>query len=319
MCWWGHRPSRCSAGHERSRITPPSPLFGLWTEESRAVRPLQLSALPTPDGAEVLGIDGLAGTRGTLLLLADPFSFPVDTALDELAAVAPELVVIGGFASAARQRDGNRLLLDGAILTNGAVGVVLDETVPVTAVVSQGCRPIGDPLTVTRSERNILYELAGQPALDRLMDQVERLDEDDRALAARGLHIGRVIDEHHDEFGRGDFLVRGVMGADKAVGAIAVGDTVEIGTTVQFQVRDAVSADEDLRALMSGRSASGALVFTCNGRGAALFGEPDHDASVVHDSLGDAAVAGMFCAGEVGPVGGTNFVHGFTASIALIG
>ncbi len=294
-------------------------LFAVWSGSPTGVRPVRLTAAPHPDGPEVRGLDGLAGSSGTLLLLADPFSFPVDTVLSDLAGIAPGLQVMGGMASAARQRDGNRLLLDGAIHTDGAVGVLLDQSIPVTPVVSQGCRPFGDPLTVTRAERNIIYELAGRPALERLMDQVENLDESDRALAARGLHIGRVIDEQRDHFGRGDFLIRGVMGADKEAGAVAVGESIGVGTTVQFQVRDAVSADEDLRALMDGRSATGALVFTCNGRGSALFGVPDHDASVVLEALGSAAVAGMFCAGEVGPVGGVNFVHGFTASIALIG
>ena len=172
---------------------------------------------------------------------------------------------------------------------------------------------------MTRAERNVLYELAGRPALDRLMELVGSLDDHERALAARGLHIGRVIDEHRMDFGRGDFLIRGVLGGDREAGAVAVGDEVEVGATVQFQVRDAASADEDLRELMAGRAAAGALVFTCNGRGSALFGVPDHDAEVVSESLALAPVAGMFCAGELGPVGGRNFVHGFTASIALFG
>jgi small ligand-binding sensory domain FIST len=293
--------------------------FGLWTDSHRSVRSVRLTAAPTPDGPEFRGIDVLAGETGTLILVNDPFSFPVEAVLEELAVMAPDLTVIGGMASAARQRGGNRLLLDGELHTDGAVGVLLDPSVPVRPVVSQGCRPFGEPQTVTRAERNIVYELAGRPALDRLLEQVERLDDADRALAAKGLHIGRVIDEHRDVFGRGDFLVRGVVGADKAVGAIAIGDSVDIGTTVQFQVRDAESADEDLRSMMADRSASGALVFTCNGRGSALFGTPDHDAAVIHEALGDAAVAGMFCAGEIGPIGGANFVHGFTASVALIG
>ncbi|MFI5044423.1 MAG: FIST N-terminal domain-containing protein [Acidimicrobiales bacterium] len=293
--------------------------FGLWTDSRRSVRSVRLTAAPTPNGPEFRGIDKLAGEAGTLILVSDPFSFPVEEVLDELAVMAPELTVIGGMASAARQRGGNRLLLDGELHSDGAVGVLLDPSVPVRPVVSQGCRPFGEPQTVTRAERNIVYELAGRPALDRLLEQVERLDDADRALAAKGLHIGRVIDEHRDVFERGDFLVRGVVGADKAVGAIAIGDSVDVGTTVQFQVRDAESADEDLRSMMADRSANGALVFTCNGRGSALFGTPDHDAAVIHEALGDAAVAGMFCAGEIGPIGGANFVHGFTASVALIG
>ena len=126
-----------------------------------------------------------------------------------------------------------------------------------------------------------------------------------------------MIDEQQDTFGRGDFLVRNVMGADPEEGDIVIGDTAEVGSTVQFQVRDADSADEDLRRLLSGQHGHAALVFTCSGRGSHLFGEPGHDARLVHEQVGRGAVAGMFCAGELGPVGGRNFVHGFTASVVL--
>jgi small ligand-binding sensory domain FIST len=190
---------------------------------------------------------------------------------------------------------------------------------PRKAVVSQGCRPIGRPYIVTRGDGHLIYELGGSPALDRLLTTLERLPPVDRQLAERGLHCGVVIDETKDEFERGDFLIRGVLGADRATGAVAVGDTIAVGSTVQFQVRDAASADEDLHALLSGRTGRGALVFTCNGRGRRLFGTPDHDAILVGDLLGTSAVAGMFCAGELGPVGGRNAVHGFTASIAIFG
>ena len=293
-------------------------MFAAWFG-GPAVAPVRLDAVAGPEGPVVRGDGPLAGATGTLLLLADPFSFPVDRFLETLAEESPDLAVIGGMASAARQPGGNRLVLDGALHDGGAVGALIDPSVPVTAVVSQGCRPIGDPLTVTRAERNVVYELAGRPALERLLGVVDTLGDHERALAAQGLHVGRVIDEHQLDFGRGDFLVRGVLGGDRDAGAVAVGDEVEVGSTLQFQVRDADSADEDLRELMDGRRADGALVFTCNGRGSRLFGAPDHDASVISEALDGAPVAGMFCAGELGPVGGRNFVHGFTASIALFG
>ena len=294
-------------------------MFAAWLD-GPSVTPIRMDTVPGPEGPELVGADRLMdGAAGTLLLLADPFSLPVDRVLAQLAHASPDLQVIGGLASAARQPGGNLVVLDGALHRQGAVGALLPPEVAVTPVVSQGCRPIGEPLTVTRAERNVLYELAGRPALDRLMELVGSLDDHERALAARGLHIGRVIDEHRMDFGRGDFLIRGVLGGDREAGAVAVGDEVEVGATVQFQVRDAASADEDLRELMAGRAAAGALVFTCNGRGSALFGVPDHDAEVVSESLALAPVAGMFCAGELGPVGGRNFVHGFTASIALFG
>jgi small ligand-binding sensory domain FIST len=189
--------------------------------------------------------------------------------------------------------------------------------VQLTTVVSQGCRPIGTPLVVTRAHGTLMHELAGEPPLHRLIEQAQDLPQGDIALINRGLQLGVVIDEHKLEFDRGDFLIRNVLGADRETGAIQVGEEVEVGTTVQFQVRDAQSADEDLRELLLGRSADGALLFSCNGRGTNLFPVPDHDATVISDMLGPVPVGGFFAAGEIGPVAGRNFLHAFTASVAL--
>ncbi len=252
-----------------------------------------------------------------LILLTDPFTFPADGFLERLQQSAPGLTVIGGMASAARSPGGNRLVLDGAVHDSGAVGVLLDPSAVSGTVVSQGCRPVGQAYVVTRAEDNVIHDLAGVPALDRLRELVAALEPSDRSLVEHGLHVGRVIDEQQERFGRGDFLIRNLMGADPEVGAIAIGDVAEVGSTVQFQVRDADSADEDLRHLLAGHHGGAALVFTCNGRGINLFGEPDHDARLVHEQVCKGAVAGMFCAGELGPVGGRNFVHGFTASVVL--
>ena len=190
-----------------------------------------------------------------------------------------------------------------------------DRVIP---VVSQGCRPVGSPFAVTRAEGNIIFELGGKPALDRLQEVAAAATDADRRLLSEFVHIGRAIDERKIEFDRGDFLMRNVLGADPRVGAIMVNDLVEVGSTVQFQVRDAVSAGEDLAQLMSSRTAEAALLFTCNGRGSHMFPAPDHDASLVSESLGRVPLAGMFCAGELGPIGGRNFVHGFTASVVLV-
>jgi small ligand-binding sensory domain FIST len=253
-----------------------------------------------------------------LLLLVDPFSFAVDDLIGRLALDRPGLPLLGGIASAAQGPGGNRLALDGAIHSTGAVGALIGPGVHLSTVVSQGCRPVGRPLVVTRSERNFLYELAGRPALERLLEMAkDSMSERDIQLVNQGLHLGVVIDEHRTDFGRGDFLVRNVLGADQANGAIAVGDEVEVGTTVQFHVRDADSADEDLRKLLDFQEADAVLLFTCNGRGTRLFGAPNHDAEVIGDLLADPPLAGFFAAGELGPVGGRNFLHGFTASMAL--
>ena len=254
-----------------------------------------------------------------LLLLADPYSFPAEPLLRWIDETHPGLPVVGGMASAGRGPGGNRLALGGAVRTTGAVGVLLGPGIDVETVVSQGCRPFGHPLVVTKAHGNVIFELAGRPALERLVGQAqEALDEHEvRLLEAGGLHLGRVIDEHREQFGPGDFLVRSVLGADRSSGAVAVGDVVPVGTTVQFHLRDAASAEEDLRKMLRGRRADAALLFTCNGRGTRLFGAPDHDVGVLAEELGRPPVAGFFAAGELGPLCGQNFLHGFTASVAL--
>ena len=292
------------------------PAVALWAGHTGPVAPFHVRVTPTADGNAVVGWPDVRQTSA-LLLLADPFTFPTDEVLQHLAEDRPGLPVAGGLASASPAPGGNRLVVDDRVLSDGAVGAYLDVDLDVAAVVSQGCRPVGDPFVITKAEGNIVYELAGRPALERLQDVARTLDEPDRQLLAQGVHLGRVIDESKTTFGPGDFLVRNVLGGDPSNGAIAVGDLVDVGSTAQFQVRDAASADGDLRHLLDGRSADGALLFTCNGRGTRLFGRPDHDAEVVAEGVRGGAVAGMFCAGELGPVGRRNFLHGFSASVVL--
>jgi small ligand-binding sensory domain FIST len=305
-----------------------TPAVSLWAALTGPLAPVRLWAEfdhDAPDeGGDVRAPliagwpDELAFEPQALLLLADPFTFPVDLLLQGLATDHPGLPVLGGMASAARSPGGNRLVLNQAVYTDGAVGVLIGPGVTVSSVVSQGCRPIGRPLAVTRAEGNIIYELAGQPALQRLVQMAkDGMSVHDVELINQGLHMGIVIDEHKVDFGRGDFLIRNVIGADRANGAIAIGESVEVGTTVQFHVRDADAADEELRELLADRRADGVLLFTCNGRGSRLFAKPDHDAGVIGDLLDDPPLSGFFAAGELGPVGGRNFVHGFTASMAL--
>jgi small ligand-binding sensory domain FIST len=312
----------CAAGTVvgGDREVEDEPAVSLWVGDTGRVEPFHLTTVSTPDGDALVGWpEAVPEGASALLLLADPFSFPVEPFLERLSHDRPGLPVVGGLASAARGPGGNRLVVDDRYVSGGAVGCFLGPDVVVTPVVSQGCRPVGDPFTVTRSERNVVYELAGKPALERLQELAGGMAPEDRELLRRGLHLGRVVDEHKVEFDRGDFIVRNVLGGDQRTGAIAVGDLVDVGATTQFLVRDADSADEDLRHLMAGRHADGALVFTCNGRGTHLFGVPDHDAGIVSAALPGAAVAGMSCAGELGPVGGRNFLHGFTASVVLLG
>ena len=293
------------------------------------VMPVRLEMLTTTDGEPaVIGWPGDPFSEqdgdadpGTLLLFADPFTFRSEILLERVtegSVGTPGLQVIGGLASAAMHPGGNRLTVDGETHRSGAVGAYLrGGSVEVGTVVSQGCRPVGKPYIVTRAEGQFLIELGGRSALARFQETVAGATEEERELMRTGPQIGCVVDEARDEFDRGDFLVRGVLGADQNVGAIAVGDVVPVGRTVQFHIRDAASADEDLRAHLAGARADAALLFTCNGRGLHLFGEADHDASTVSELVGPIPLAGCFCAGEVGPIGDQNFLHGFTASLAL--
>ena len=257
------------------------------------------------------------------LLLADPFSTPVDEVLALMADRCPGATAIGGLAGGGHDLGENRMLLDDEVYEGGLVGVAVSGPVRIRTVVSQGCRPIGERYVVTKAERNVIYELGGTPALDRLQAAFESLSEEERRIAHRALHVGVVIDEHHNRFERGDFLVRNLIGADRSSGSVAIGDVVREGQTVQFHVRDARSASEDLNLLLAAeqsrqaRPTLGALVFSCCGRGQGLFGRPHHDVTAVRERVGDVPIAGFFAQGEIGPVGGSNFLHGYTASVAL--
>ena len=281
------------------------------------ILPVRLTAVEAPDGRHLIGWPDDLDDAHTLLVLGDPFTLPPELLLDGAAVRAPGLRVIGGLASAGARPGVNRLVLDGQIHLDGAVGLALSGGAPIGTVVSQGCRPLGEPFTVTASHGQFIESLGGAPALERLQETAAAATEAERDLLRRGVHLGIAVDEQRDELGRGDFLIRNVIGGDRESGAIAVGARVEVGTTVRFQVRDAASADEDLALLLGGEAGAAALLFTCNGRGSHLFGEPDHDALAVQGALGPIPLAGMACAGEIGPVGPGNHLHGFTASVAL--
>ena len=296
-----------------------SPALSVWAAriDAAELTPVTLRIQETPDGPALVGWPRLDSPPGSLLLFADPFTFPVDAFLQRVNRDLPGLQVIGGLASAAGSPGGNRLVLDDQVLDEGAVGVIVEGGIEVRTLVSQGCRPIGRPYVVTAATQNLVEELGGRSAIERLQEVAAAASPEERELLRRGLHVGLVVDEHKAEFGRGDFLVRNLLGADEQSGALAVGETVSVGQTVQFHVRDADAADDDLKELLGEADADAALLFTCNGRGRSLFAVPDHDAGRVEKLLGPIPLAGAFCAGEIGPVGGRNFLHGFTASLAL--
>ena len=268
------------------------------------------------EGGRELGPEPESGRL--VVLLADPFSFPAEAWLESRRSEGAGVLAVGGMASGGATPGSNRLALDGDIYREGAVGLVVESPAGIKAVVSQGCRPIGAPMIVTKAEGNVVRELGRRPAAEVFRELYEGLDERDRRLVHGGLFLGRVVNEYQESFRRGDFLVRNVIGADDA-GGLAVSDAVRVGRTVQFHVRDAETADEDLVDALAdpGGRPSGALLFTCNGRGRRLFPAPDHDASALRDAFGPLPVAGFFAMGEIGPVGGQTFLHGFTAVSAL--
>jgi small ligand-binding sensory domain FIST len=277
------------------------------------------AAVQTDGGIAVLGFPEL-DDPGLVALFVDPFTFPAGPFLTRLNEALEEIPLVGGIAAGGGRPGTQALILDDVVHAEGAVGAIVSG-LPILAVVSQGCRPLGREAVITRCEGNVVYELAGRPAVERLREEIAALSFEERALAARGLLAGLVIDENRPQYDTGDFLMRGLLGADEATGALALGETVRVGQTVRFFVRDAASADADLRRALAdvpgrGRPA-GALLFTCNGRGTNMFPEPDHDARAVAEALGTEAVAGFFCAGEIGPVGGKAFLHGFTATLAV--
>jgi small ligand-binding sensory domain FIST len=259
----------------------------------------------------------------TFVLFPDPYSIDAQKLLDSLNTAYPLQPVLGGLASGGQAASSCGLFLNGQVV-HGAVGLSLTGNFTLRTVVSQGCKPIGDPQIITRCENHIIHELGGRPALEVIQAMFEALPPADQRLARSALLMGRVIDEYKETFERGDFLIRTLLGADQESGAIAVGDAFRPGQTVQLHVRDATTAREDLHALMNAiapdltdRPACGALLFSCNGRGAHLYGETDHDSRVLADTAGSIPMAGFFCNGEIGPIGNTNFLHGFTASIGI--
>jgi small ligand-binding sensory domain FIST len=274
--------------------------------------------------AEAAAIEGLPATTElgeALVLLADPYTFSAEALLANLNERRPGMPILGGLASGA-SGGATALFCGEEVLDRGAVAVTLAD-IDMIPCVSQGATPIGPEMAITAARGNLIQELASRPAIERLRDAIAELDPREQLLAAQGLMLGVVIDENQPSYDRGDFLVRPILGAEPESGTIALGERVRVGQTVRMHVRDGATADEDLREALRAQAealgvdgAAGALLFSCNGRGSHMFDVPDHDAAALQDTLG-APAAGFFCAGEIGPVGGRNFLHGFTATMAV--
>jgi small ligand-binding sensory domain FIST len=313
---------------EGAREHEDGPAISLWSAKlpGADLIPFELEFAETPDGFMCGGLPDDLGDRSSdtraVFLMGEPFSSVPQSVLDLLADELPGVPVIGGMASGGNPGE-NRLFLNDREIDQGAVGVVIRGGPQIRTVVSQGCRPIGTPFVVTKAEKNVVYELGGVSPMQRLQELYVQLPPRDQKLVEGGVHIGIALNEYQETFLRGDFLILNVVGVDKKSGALKAGGLIRVGQTVQFQIRDGETADADLRRLLERYSSehpklpAASLLFSCNGRGTRMFSTPHHDTALIQEYLGPLPLAGFFAQGELGPVGGKNYIHGFTASVAL--
>ncbi|MGF1578350.1 MAG: FIST N-terminal domain-containing protein [Gemmataceae bacterium] len=316
-----------------------SPALSLWAAKwSQPVKlhPFHLYMERTSEGLSLLGWPDVfldanvppeqiqGGQRNDcVLMLGDPYSFPADVFLRNINEHLPGLRVMGGMASGVSRPGECRMIYNDQQIDQGAIGILLEGDMTVRSVVSQGCRPIGQHMVITKAEENVIKELSGKTPYAQLQELFAQLSPEDQQLMQQGLHVGCVMNEYQEDFHQGDFLIRNVMGLEKESGALIIAEQVRVGQTIQFQVRDSGSADNDLNSLLQmdivahEKKPAGALLFSCNGRGTHMFEGSHHDAKAVGSHAGEIPTAGFFAQGELGPVGGKNFIHGFTASVVL--
>jgi small ligand-binding sensory domain FIST len=258
------------------------------------------------------------------LTFADPFHLDAESWMRTWNEAYAPHPVLGGLASGDLREQCTQVYLNGEVFEEGGVAISVGGDVKLVSVISQGCTPIGDTWTLTRVEQNLIHQIGNRPAYEVLVETVNNLSPAEQKKARGNLFIGLVVNEYLEEFHRGDFLVRNLLGGDPQSGILAVGALPRAGQTMQFQRRDAEAAVEDMNELLARmkRELAGATIYggclcSCNGRGKHLFGKPNHDAQTVQQELGPLGLAGFFCNGEIGPVGQKNFLHGYTASLAL--
>ncbi len=287
-----------------------------------AISPAELESFESP-AKLIETLDIFPTEKPKFLVLADPMSCDVDGWLKLFNGAYPHAPVIGGLASGPALRKPAWMICGGEVYLSGSVGVALSGEVDFEVIVAQGCRPVGKPYTITKADGHVLLELGGRQPIELLRETLSMLPAEDQALARHSLFAGVVMNEVRAKFQRGDFLIRNIMGVDSNSGALMIGANLRVGQTLQFQLRDAETSDEDIRSLLStlkdgDGSPRGALLVSCCGRGRGLYGAPDHDAGLVQSLKGPLPLAGFFASGELGPVGGKNFVHGYTTSLAVI-
>jgi small ligand-binding sensory domain FIST len=276
---------------------------------------------PPSKWEKLVGVD--AAQNPHLILIPDPFSFRIDTFVQGIDFAFPRSTKIGGLASGARKAGMNALFLNEHVYRNGMVGASLHGNVIVESIVAQGCRPIAHPLTVTKCKKNFVFELDGKPAVEALHDLIQELTPREQELVKDSLFIGIAMDELKLAHRPGDFLIRNIIGIEPNSGALVIAELVREQQTVQFHVRDAATSADDLKQLLKEYrdthegKANGALLFSCLGRGEHLYGMPNHDSDCFKQYMGAVPLGGFFCNGEIGPVGGTTFLHGYTSSFGI--
>ncbi|HSP95747.1 MAG TPA: FIST N-terminal domain-containing protein [Candidatus Dormibacteraeota bacterium] len=292
------------------------------------ITPLYLAndRLPAPDAdpstwSSRLAVDPAGAPQ--FVLLSDPFTFDAESLIRGLDRAYPDTTTVGGIASGGREAGSNALFLGERVHRGGMVGLALGGNVQVDTIVAQGCRPIGEPMFVTACERNVIRALDGRPPLAVLQELHDKLQPRDRQLARHSLFLGIVMKEDRQQYGQGDFLIRNLIGIDQSSGALAIGALIDANAIVQFHLRDADTSAQDLEALLKRHRAAdaappaGSLLFSCLGRGQFLYGRVDHDTDLFRRYLGDVPLGGFFCNGEIGPVHGATFLHGYTSAFAL--
>lgn len=293
-----------------------------------SVRALDLSPEAMPEEDDIaawrLLVGGEVEPQPHFILLPDPFSCDVDQLCAGLDRAFPEGRKIGGLCSGGRGPGDGALFIGEAVRASGCVGVALSGNILLDTIVAQGCRPIGTPLLVTRCHDNIIEEVTGGPPVKVLRELYEALPAADRQLMQHSLFLGIEMRSNQVELHQGDFLIRNILGLDPHRGAMVVGAQVQPWQAVQFHLRDARTSAEDLeqrlgqyRQAMGNARPQGALLFSCLGRGEHLYGRPGHDSEMLQRAIGPVPLGGFFCSGEIGPVGGTTFVHGYTSSFGL--
>jgi len=293
------------------------------------IQPIQTETteLPNQDTGPGVWRDWLkvqAKDQPHFIFLADPFSFQGEEFLAGMDFAYPASKIVGGLASGAQQPGGNALYLGDKIYSKGLVGVALSGNIEMDTIVAQGCRPIGQTMLITECKQNMLLKLDNVPPMEVLQEINETLNENDRDLMKTSLFLGIEMDPMKDDPGQGDFLIRNLMGVDHQSGALAIGALLREGQLVQFHLRDKIMSAKDLELLLaryqsSGKAddASGALLFSCLGRGQYLYGKRNHDTGMFKDKLGEVPLGGFFCNGEIGPVGKATFLHGYTSSFGI--